>query len=847
MLVIAVALWAVAGTESLRKVDITSTSHLSARDVGESKTVHPPGIIYGGDTLFYQRPYEPDESWIFHTSTYDPDYPIDYKCYENFWDLEGAICDIHWWGLSLVYPWANCDPAGMEFEIIFYSDDPHDITNMPPTDVVCTYSNVLPTYTFYATYGGAYDCYYFSFDPMDPCCDLRDGWVSIQSRYSPNDCWFLWDGSPQLGDGFAYQENGDPPNLSNDLSILLTGEPEEPWPNHKMHFPQTPRPGGCDVEFNATSLADDWMCSKTGPVMDIHFWISWMDNNVQPINDFRVGIWSNNPVGPYGHSEPASLLWERIFFSGDFQIIECDPDWQSWLCAVPDQQVCELQDHTLWSQINITNIEDPFIQQKDTIYWLEIDFGPLPYIGWKETDQNWNDDPVIWYGNEWREVIKPPPCDSFIDLAFVITGEVESLYWKPPYDDYAPSGMPDFDQKQDDWHKDYYWTFCGPVAVANCFWWFDSKYNQANPGAPGDGFDEFPLVRDYLDALPPLVGLDDHDPWNVDHILTPWLFGATPPPPPTPQPFIPGPQPPMPAWGELVERLAWYFDTDGVRTGYCEFSGTYVDSMQWGIDRWFEAETLVVNGDTSTLADSLYERTWEEPTFAWVETLVEKCQDVILLVGFWYEDPPGSGNWYRIGGHYLTVAGINSEELLIAVSDPYYDNAEAGGRGRVLDGVIIPHPHGAHGATVHNDAGNVSHDIYDVVDPSPSPGGLWGLDGYPPADWMSNFYNQNVPDEYESVTAPWDGKQQIHTEVEYAVEISPWEYPPDCGDMQPDSTVNIGDVVYLVGWLFIPGSPPPYSMVKADVNHDGIVNIADVVYLVNYLFLNGPPPQCYDP
>jgi hypothetical protein len=59
-------------------------------------------------------------------------------------------------------------------------------------------------------------------------------------------------------------------------------------------------------------------------------------------------------------------------------------------------------------------------------------------------------------------------------------------YWKPKYPDYATSGMPDFDQKQDNWWKQVglqqEWTFCGPAAVANCWWWFDSKFN--NPPVP---------------------------------------------------------------------------------------------------------------------------------------------------------------------------------------------------------------------------------------------------------------------------------------------------------------------------------------------------------------------------
>ena len=366
----------------------------------------------------------------------------------------------------------------------------------------------------------------------------------------------------------------------------------------------------------------------------------------------------------------------------------------------------------------------------------------------------------------------------------------ESLYWKPPYEDYAPHGMPDIDQKQDNWMKvgTGSYTFCGPVAVANCFKWFDSKYNVP-PGSPGDGMDQFPLVRDYMDNLAPFIppARDDHDPWNVDHAGTPWGPPANPPPA-TAQPFVPGAQPQpstMPAWGELVERLAWYFNTDGIQTGYCLFSGTNVYDMQDGIEEWFLSEQFE---DGSTIADSLYEYTIPMPTFAEVETLVEVCEDVILLLGFWYEDPPGSGVWWRCGGHYVTVAGVNSEEFLIAVADPYFDNAEAGGRGRVGDGTLIPHPHGNHDGTVHNDEGNVSHDIYSVSTDPVSPGGEWELVDYPVSlnpGYCYDFSEQNIPPEFETVTQPWTGTSPIFTEIEYAVVISPRNHPPEI--IQPDS------------------------------------------------------------
>ena len=70
----------------------------------------------------------------------------------------------------------------------------------------------------------------------------------------------------------------------------------------------------------------------------------------------------------------------------------------------------------------------------------------------------------------------------------------------------------------------------------------------------------------------------------------------------------------------------------------------------------------------------------------------------------------------------------------------------------------------------------------------------------------------------------------------------------DCcpGDMGFDGSVNIGDAVFLVTYIFKNG-PPPQIMNFADVNADCTVNVADAVYLINYIFKGGPEPQvgCY--
>ncbi|MGB2982041.1 MAG: dockerin type I repeat-containing protein, partial [Candidatus Zixiibacteriota bacterium] len=67
---------------------------------------------------------------------------------------------------------------------------------------------------------------------------------------------------------------------------------------------------------------------------------------------------------------------------------------------------------------------------------------------------------------------------------------------------------------------------------------------------------------------------------------------------------------------------------------------------------------------------------------------------------------------------------------------------------------------------------------------------------------------------------------------------------PYCGDCTGDGDINLGDVVYLIGYLYKQG-PPPDPLCRGDVNADGSRDVGDVVLLINYLFKSSFAP-CFD-
>lgn len=56
-----------------------------------------------------------------------------------------------------------------------------------------------------------------------------------------------------------------------------------------------------------------------------------------------------------------------------------------------------------------------------------------------------------------------------------------------------------------------------------------------------------------------------------------------------------------------------------------------------------------------------------------------------------------------------------------------------------------------------------------------------------------------------------------------------------CGDPNVDGTCNVGDVVFMINWVFKAG-PIPYPLMTGEANGDDRVNVGDAVYVINFYY-----------
>lgn len=195
--------------------------------------------------------------------------------------------------------------------------------------------------------------------------------------------------------------------------------------NAEWKWEQLPNPNGDDVDFvYPHQLADDWLCSSTGPIRKICLYYSFEGDVVETISAVRLSIYSDVPdpdgAGPL-FSHPGTLLWDDIrtdvnyYWFGSGTQGYYDPYIPNYAPA----------DHINYYRAEIVIPEgSAFIQTSGTIYWLSASFDlAMPTtakVGWKTTLDGWNDEAVYWDGiSQWLKFPTTPPNDR--DLAFKVT------------------------------------------------------------------------------------------------------------------------------------------------------------------------------------------------------------------------------------------------------------------------------------------------------------------------------------------------------------------------------------------------------------------------------------------
>ena len=190
--------------------------------------------------------------------------------------------------------------------------------------------------------------------------------------------------------------------------VVMTGtlgwRQPQPIPNNVTKFRQNfdPSMRGLDVlatwltnNMPATLLADDFICTRTGPISDIHVWGSWLNDKVDQRPTFWVGIWDDVPRSGNVHSHPGQLLWWQQFNPGQYRAsvqqtvpIEqfLDPNLPPHLLGV---------DHQIWKYDFFP--QNPFRQlgspQLPKVYWLSVVAMTATgkTFGWKTTADHYND------------------------------------------------------------------------------------------------------------------------------------------------------------------------------------------------------------------------------------------------------------------------------------------------------------------------------------------------------------------------------------------------------------------------------------------------------------------------
>jgi len=238
--------------------------------------------------------------------------------------------------------------------------------------------------------------------------------------------------------------------IGTSVAILADWDEGDPY---KMHYPQWPDVTQSPTAINSfytysglpedfTNAADDFECTETGLITDIHVWGCWAFDEPNKQAVFEIAIWSNVPAVFGGTpSMPGQILWGPYeFLPEEDYTVDLDNPW--WVLdgdgyfghpADPDSlPFREIYQYNFWIDPTYA-----FTQEAGTIYWVSVRDKSF-YILNEEDYWGWNYcvpgeppngyqfmDNAVWWDYDdtgWAELFYPGDGLS-ADLAFVITGE----------------------------------------------------------------------------------------------------------------------------------------------------------------------------------------------------------------------------------------------------------------------------------------------------------------------------------------------------------------------------------------------------------------------------------------
>ena len=214
--------------------------------------------------------------------------------------------------------------------------------------------------------------------------------------------------------------------------------------NVEKYWVQSPdlSTNGIDIDNSgwlSFPLADDFRCTKTGPITGIRIWASFFEDRLPADGEgslvFSLAIYADIPAGQQeSWSMPGEPLkvWDEIRpVSVSLVADDIGEDWYDL-----ETEIWTNNNHQKAYLYDFGVTEDPFTQTKDNIYWLAVYLlTPNPdefRFGWKTSDLQWNDN-AVWndlMGGGWEPLTYPPGHEyegDKLDLAFVITPEPASM------------------------------------------------------------------------------------------------------------------------------------------------------------------------------------------------------------------------------------------------------------------------------------------------------------------------------------------------------------------------------------------------------------------------------------